>query len=193
MATSIEIEAKVLISEEDYKRVIKHYKKEYSIKKIQNNYFIDTDDLILKKYDISLRIREKGYFIMNIKTPLQEGLLEKRQTISQDQYEDFLTKGIFPAGDIKDLLLQLGIKIEELKVQASLLTERIEIENLQDGSLFSIDKNTYNGRVDYELELSGTSLERATADLKERCNQLGIDFVQNSKSKQIRALETIVK
>ena len=48
MATNIEIEAKVLISEKEYNNVLNHFKdrviKEYD----QINHYIDSDDLALK-------------------------------------------------------------------------------------------------------------------------------------------------
>lgn len=193
MATNIEIEAKVLINEDDYKRAIKYYKKENVTKITQINYYIDTDELLLKNFGIGLRIRYKGFYVLNIKAPLQEGLLEKNESISEETYKKFKDEGIFPSGAIKNLLLMFGIEIEKLKIQTSLKTERIEIENFSNGELFAIDKNSYNGLVDYELELEGTSLERAKSALKLKCDELKIPYVENIKSKQVRAMETIKK
>lgn len=193
MATNIEIEAKVLISEEDYNRVIKHYKKENVSTITQINYYVDTDDLLLKQFGIGLRIRHKGFYVLNMKAPLQEGLLEKKESITNEEYNLFKEKGIFPNGSIKNLLLMFGVDVNKLRIQTSLTTERINIENCCAGEIFAIDKNTYNGIVDYELELEGTSLERAKKALKEKCETLGIDFIENSKSKQVRAMETIKK
>ena len=39
--------------------------------------------------------------------------------------------------------------------------------------------------------MEGESLERAKAALKEICNELGIAYKENSKSKQVRAMDTI--
>ena len=86
-----------------------------------------------------------------------------------------------------------GVDITKLKIQTTLKTERIVIENFSDDEVFAIDKNYYNGLIDYELELEGTSLERAKNSLKEKCEELNIDFVENAKSKQVRAMETIKK
>lgn len=193
MATNIEIEAKVLISKEEYLKAIKFYKKENVTKINQTNYYIDTDDLYLKKFGILLRIREKGYFVMNLKAPLAEGLLEKKESITKEQYEDFKNKGIFPTSDIKSFLQMLGVDVNKLKIQTSLFTERTEIDNYEGGEIFSIDKNTYNGITDYELEMEGNSLSRAKNALKEKCLELGIPFIINEKSKQVRAMDTIKK
>ena len=193
MATNIEIEAKVLINEDDYNRVLKFYKKEELQKVTQLNYYIDTDALLLKQFGIGLRIRQKDFFVLNMKAPLQEGLLEKKESISEKEFDNFKNNGVFPNGSIKNLLLMFGVDITKLKIQTTLKTERIVIENFSDNEVFAIDKNYYNGLIDYELELEGTSLERAKNSLKERCEELNIDFVENAKSKQVRAMETIKK
>ena len=193
MATNIEIEAKVLINEDDYNRVLKFYKKEELQKVTQLNYYIDTDDLLLKQFGIGLRIRQKDFFVLNMKAPLQEGLLEKKESISEKEFDNFKNNGVFPNGSIKNLLLMFGVDITKLIIQTTLKTERIVIENFSDNEVFAIDKNYYNGLIDYELELEGTSLERAKNSLKEKCEELNIDFVENAKSKQVRAMETIKK
>ena len=193
MATNIEIEAKVLINEDDYNRVLKFYKKEELQKVTQLNYYIDTDDLLLKQFGIGLRVRQKDVFVLNMKAPLQEGLLEKKESISEKEFDNFKNNGVFPNGSIKNLLLMFGVDITKLKIQTTLKTERIVIENFSDDEVFAIDKNYYNGLIDYELELEGTSLERAKNSLKEKCEELNIDFVENAKSKQVRAMETIKK
>ena len=193
MATNIEIEAKVLINEDDYNRVLKFYKKEELQKVTQLNYYIDTDDLLLKQFGIGLRVRQKDFFVLNMKAPLQEGLLEKKESISEKEFDNFKNNGVFPNGSIKNLLLMFGVDITKLKIQTTLKTERIVIENFNDNEVFAIDKNYYNGLIDYELELEGTSLERAKNSLKEKCEELNIDFVENAKSKQVRAMETIKK
>lgn len=193
MATNIEIEAKVLINEDDYNRVLKFYKKEELQKVTQLNYYIDTDDLLLKQFGIGLRVRQKDFFVLNMKAPLQEGLLEKKESISEKEFDNFKNNGVFPNGSIKNLLLMFGVDISKLKIQTTLKTERIVIENFSDDEVFAIDKNYYNGLIDYELELEGTSLERAKNSLKEKCEELNIDFVENAKSKQVRAMETIKK
>lgn len=193
MATNIEIEAKVLINEDDYKRVLKFYKKEELQKVTQLNYYIDTDDLLLKQFGIGLRIRQKDFYVLNMKAPLQEGLLEKKESITEKEFENFKNNGILPNGSIKNLLLMFGVDITKLKIQTTLKTERIVIENFNENEVFAIDKNYYNGLIDYELELEGTSLERAKNSLKEKCEELNIDFVENAKSKQVRAMETIKK
>lgn len=193
MATNIEIEAKVLINEEEYKRVLKFYGKENLETITQLNYYIDTDDLLLKQFGIGLRIRQKDHFVLTMKAPLQEGLLEKKESLNEKEFLNFKDGSVFPAGSIKNLLLMFGVDVNKLKIQTTLKTERVEISNHEDAEIFAIDKNYYNGIIDYELELEGNSLEHAKNSLKERCEELNIPYVDNSKSKQVRAMETIKK
>ena len=85
MATNIEIEAKVLISEKEYNNVLNHFKdrviKEYD----QINHYIDSDDLALKKLGIGCRIREKdNTYTLTLKAPMAEGLLEKDEVLNKN-------------------------------------------------------------------------------------------------------------
>ena len=126
MQSNIEIEAKVLLSEEEYLTLIKYLHLERYKKIKQTNHYVDSVDRKLKANDIALRIRENEDFVLTLKTPLSEGLLEKNQTISWRDYSDLEEQGIFPNGDIKNFLEICGFNPLELKVLASLTTYRIE-------------------------------------------------------------------
>jgi Uncharacterized protein conserved in bacteria len=193
MATNIEIEAKCLLSKENYEKVIKTFKADKYNKGKQTNYYIDTNNLTLKKLGIGLRIREKEDFVITLKAPMAEGLLEKNEQISWKDYEDFRDNGVFPPSSIEDFIKMLGIDPRDLKIQTRLTTERIEIPEFENRGLFSIDRNSYNGIVDYELELEGNSLEQAKLNLKAICEEAKVPYEDNLKSKQSRALETIKK
>ena len=195
MQSNIEIEAKVLLSEEEYLTLIKYLHLERYKKIKQTNHYVDSVDRKLKSNDIALRIREKEDFILTLKTPLSEGLLEKNQTISWRDYSDLEEQGIFPNGDIKNFLEICGFNTRELKVLASLTTYRIELE-LNEGIL-CLDENVYginNNKRDYELEIESTSMEKAKEAAKKILNEAGItSFKFNTLSKQARAVMSITK
>ena len=192
MATNIEIEAKCLISKEDYNKIIDYYHADKYDRIKQVNHYIDTNDLKLNKAGFGLRIREKDDgFIINLKCPLAEGLLEKNEKITWREYESFRDDGTFPNCGIREFITMLNIDPNELKIQTTLKTERIEIENFKNEGDFAIDKNTYNGITDYELELEGNSLNKAKESLKNICEEAGVHYEDNSKNKQVRALETV--
>lgn len=192
MHSNIEIEAKVLLTKQQYDTVI-HYLHLERYKKVkQTNHYIDTEDQILKENDFALRVREKDDFVLTLKTPLSEGLLEKNQTLSWREYAYLEDKNIFPVGNIKDFLEICGFDISKLKVLASLTTFRIEFE--YDDGIVCLDENIYGENKDYELEIECNSMERAEELVKRLLNESGIEeFKFNSISKQARAINAVTK
>ncbi len=191
MHSNIEIEAKVLLQKEQYDQVVSYLHLERYTKIKQTNHYIDSTSRVLRDNDFALRVREKDDFVLTLKTPLSEGLLEKNQTLSWREYDALEDESIFPIGNIKSFLELCGFNTRELQVLASLTTYRIEFE-YEDG-LVSLDENHYgkNGKiVDYELEIESASMERAEELVKRLLQEAGItDFKFNTLSKQARALE----
>ncbi len=196
MQSNIEIEAKVLLSEEEFKAVINYLHLERYKKIKQINHYIDTPNRDLKEGDIALRVRETDNdFILTLKTPLSEGLLEKNQTLSWREYSELEENAVFPNGDIKNFLEICGFNVRDLRVLANLTTYRIELE--YDEGLLCLDENTYgnnNEFIDYELELECNSIKGAEILAKKVLNEAGINsFKFNTHSKQARAIAAISK
>ncbi len=192
MNSNIEIEAKVLLTAEQYDLLVNHLGLDKYRKVRQTNYYIDSKERILKHNDIALRIREKEDFMLTLKTPLSEGLLEKNQVISWREYENFERTNVFPTGDIKLFLEMLGFNPNQLEILATLHTERIEM-NVEDG-LLSLDRNTYSNTTDYEIEVEASSMDRAEEICRKVLSEVGItDFKFNTLSKQNRAMNALNK
>ncbi|HOA11503.1 MAG: CYTH domain-containing protein [Bacilli bacterium] len=189
MATSIEIEAKALLTKKDYNKVLKHFKLDVVDGYIQKNYYIDTENKDLRKLGLSLRVRRLNGYVISFKLPMAEGLLEKTQTLSREQFEDFETHGKFPEGDISDFIESLYISPSDLKIIATLTTLRIEQE-YEDLTL-AIDENRYGELQDFELEMEATSMKKAQYLLKKVCEEVGIDYKENLVSKQKRAMDAL--
>lgn len=189
MATSIEIEAKALLTHEDYEKILDHFGLDVSDGFIQKNYYIDTDNRDLRKLGLSLRIRKLNGYVMTLKLPMAEGLLEKSQNLLRDQFDLFQQKQVFPEGDISDFIESLYIRPEDLKIIASLSTLRIE-KQYEDLTL-AIDENRYADNQDYEIEIEATSLKRAKALLEKICAEVGIPYRENFDSKQKRAMNAL--
>ena len=189
MATSIEIEAKALLTKKDYNKVLKHFKLDVVDGYIQKNYYIDTENKDLRKLGLSLRVRSLNGYVISFKLPMAEGLLEKTQTLSREQFEDFETHGKFPEGDISDFIESLYISPSDLKIIATLTTLRIEQE-YEDLTL-AIDENRYGELQDFELEMEATSMKKAQYLLKKVCEEVGIDYKENLVSKQKRAMDAL--
>ena len=62
MNSTIEIEAKVLLTKEQYDTIVSYLGLERYRKSKQINYYIDSKDQILRKNEVVLRIREKDDF-----------------------------------------------------------------------------------------------------------------------------------
>lgn len=186
MSTNIEIEVKTLITKSEYDRVLEFFKNEKREAVCQTNYYIDTKDADLKKHEVSLRVRQLNGLLMTLKTPLSEGLLEKSQLISEHEFKAFREKGVFPTGTISEFIERLYIEPTSLTILAQLTTSRINIP--YNSYLLAVDQNEYANEVDYELEMEGSSLEKARFFLEEVCEKVGIKFVENKISKQKRAL-----
>jgi len=190
MSTNIEIEAKALVKENDYKKFVKEFAKVSKKPYEQINYYVDDVDNNISNFGISLRIRKKvNDFELTLKTPLSEGLLEKNQNITINEFKALKENKAFPDGDIKRFLIMLGFDIDKLKIMASLKTTRIDIE-YKDG-LLSLDKNEYSKKVDYEIEYEYNSKNGAISILKNLFKKLKVDYKENHDSKVVRAFNAI--
>lgn len=190
MSNAIEIEAKVLVNKDQYKILTKEFST-YP-RYVQTNYYIDTDDRALSKDGIALRIREKeGQYELTLKTPLSQGLLEKNAPITMNQFVELRDDGVFPETDLKRFLTMLDFDVNELKILTSLSTERIDVQ--YEHGLLSIDRNTYSGQTDYEVEFEYNNLEDAKRILGALLKEKGIEAPFSEKSKTARAMSAIGK
>lgn len=188
MSNAIEIEAKALVSQDDYRKLAKLFPD--SPRYTQTNHYIDSDERILFKEGIALRIREKNdQYELTLKTPLSQGLLEKNCVITKQQFDDFKEKGVFPKGDTSRFLTMLDIDIATLKILTSLTTDRIDVE--YKGGLLSIDRNCYSGKTDYEVEFEYNNLGGAKKVLSDLFEENGIAYTFTKASKTRRAMEAL--
>ncbi len=188
MSNAIEIEAKVLVSQDQYRKLTHQFKDcpRYQ----QTNYYIDNDERILAKEGIALRIREKnGKYVLTLKTPLSQGLLEKNESIDEEAFKAFLEKGEFPNVDEVRFLTMLDIDVSSLKILTSLTTDRVDV-NYKDG-LLSIDRNFYSGKTDYEIEFEYNSMDAAERILADLLREHDIPFHINKTPKVRRALKAL--
>ena len=190
MSNAIEIEAKVLLSKDDYQKLVKHFP--HAPRYVQTNHYIDSDDRVLLKDGIALRIREKkGLYELTLKTPLSQGLLEKNVAITIDDLVDLRDEDKFPQGDIARFLTMLDIDISQLKILTSMTTERIDIQ--YEGGLLSLDRSTYSGQTDYEVEFEFNNMNDAERILKNLLDELEIPCQFSRVSKIHRAMAAIGK
>ena len=192
MSNNIEIEAKVILSRQDYKKVFDTLKTKITDTHTQTNFYIDSQDRVLNKNDIALRIIEYNRtYVLTCKTPLSEGLLEKNQELSEKVALEMINLNRFPSGGIQDFLELLDIDVSNLEVLASLTTRRNELSI--DSSKISLDENTYGNKVDYEIEVEDSAMKLAEDRIEEILKPLGITYSLNKVSKQMRAIKAITE
>lgn len=190
MSTNIEIEAKILVSASDFEKLKVVLGVSDQIKVTQTNHYIDDAKGSLRQYGFALRIRELNQtYTLTLKSPMAEGTLEKNQVINQQIYLAFKEKNIFPSGLIQDFLTMFGFDTKQLKIITFLTTDRYETR--YEGRHVCLDKNSYHGITDYEVESEESSLKNAAETLKLLCEAAQIPYRENQISKYARAIKTL--
>lgn len=190
MSTNIEIEAKILVNEKEFNQLKTLLQIDEKLKVTQTNYYVDDQKGSLRSYGFALRIRELAQtYTLTLKSPMAEGTLEKNQQISKEAYLALQNQSIFPIGLIKDFLEMFGFDTATLKIITFLTTDRYETKF--EGRHVCLDKNTYHGLVDYEIESEESSLKNAAETLKLLCEKANIEYKANQISKYARAIKTL--
>ncbi len=188
MSDAIEIEAKALVSKEDYEKLVSLFRENESY--VQINYYIDNKNSDIRKKGLSLRIRfKKMKFEMTVKVPRTEGHIEKNVYISEEEFEGINGQTSFPNNEIKKFLEEKGVDTSTLYIKTVLSTRRIDAE--YEGGELAIDLNNYSGITDYEVELEHKDMATAEKCLKKLFDENNIPFTPNKRNKIRRALEAI--
>lgn len=160
----------------------------------QTNHYLDSQDFILRKKKLALRIRTFDRSAeMTLKVPQQVGNIEHNieLTLEEAQYlisQKSVTCGKTDLSEICDILKERGVDLESITLVGSLTTIRYE-QRLPIG-LAALDKNDYLGHTDYELELEVTDSEQGKKDFLAFLKKNHIEF-RFSKSKVVRFLDCL--
>ena len=149
-----EIEYKFLVSKEDFNRFLSYFDTQgnSAVRKIQINYYYDTDDNMLNKNDVTVRVRlEQDKLKFQIKKHTNTSMA----LFFSDEYCGCLER-------LPKVLRVEGIH-EELLLKGSLVTERREIKFGICGKL-CFDINMYLGVIDYEIEIEHTERDRESGE-----------------------------
>ena len=175
----IEYEERVMVSENDYKKVIDDltnagYKLEPFA--IENIYF-DNKDFYIDKNGMMLRIRNasQGIHELTLKIRQNEGVLEINETLNKHPQIDKC----------------LNNKFYEFKPIITLKTKRIEIPI--DDYLLAVDKNEYLDVIDYDIEVEANTQQRAKEVMLELCKKYNLQYDVNYKVKSARAFKRFKK
>ncbi|WP_077617321.1 CYTH domain-containing protein [Bacillus sinesaloumensis] len=158
MVQELEIEFKNILEEEEYHRLLSVFSIDEDKQVVQENYYFDTPQFSLKDNGAALRIREKkGTYILTLKQPVERGLLETHQPLTEQEAKHMLNGGPIVEGDIKTILNNLMIDPMDITYFGSLKTLRAEVEYKE--GLLVLDKSYYLNQVDYEVEYEVTDEE----------------------------------
>lgn len=192
MPLNIECEERIMISEEQYLKILEFYlRKEPNSRFInQKNDYIDTPDLYLKNNHMVLRMRtiygSASEFTLKIRG--EDGDKEYNQLVMIGELQSFVEHHLLPNGEILAILKEMGVDTANLSVKTSLETRRFEEK--EDDYLLVLDKNRYSDITDYNLEIEAPTKARATEVIKMFCEKYGLTY-EPCKSKSRRALEAM--
>lgn len=192
----MEFEHKSMLSEEDYNKLLKFFSHKG---KLQTNHYADTAEYSLDKLGITLRVRAKGEStILQMKVPKEGGKEELEESLSHEDYSDFLhrhNRFRYPAKFRIALHKVAGFKnMKDLKYLGVLTTDRRTIPAPNIKGEWALDKSTYpSGAVDYEIELEhGKGFEEdAQAILLNLLNEYRIEYRPSKLSKFQRFVQDI--
>ena len=188
MGKSLEYEARVMLSITQYNKLLLLMSEINPITLI-NEYFDDDNCSIIKSRKM-LRIRNLNFsgYELTLKIKGENGDTEYNQPISQKERDLFIRNGIFPDGEVKNLVKGI-IPLETISLITSLKTMRYE-KSIED-YLFVLDKNEYNGIVDYNLEIESDSKQKSVEIIKKYCKDYDIQYSEKYKGKSRRAILSV--
>lgn len=183
----IENEFATLLSEDEYQRLITMYSDKPS--NTQTNFYFDTPRFTLKASDVGLRIRKRDKYELTCKRKKGYQLKEFNVTLTDAEFETFITTGIIPSVEIENELQDL-IKNQKLVNYMTLSTYRIYFSYLR--GRIAIDKCTYVNKTDYELIYTATCYEQAKKEFVEFVKGQKITY-KKSQAKIMRAYDALRK
>lgn len=159
MTKEIEIEAKNLVTKDEFVHLCSSFQLKKQDFHVQHNHYFDTAHFDLKEKQSALRIREKQHkFVLTLKQPHEVGKLETHQSIDKQTMDHTLATGIIPNGDVANQLRELGVTTNTFTLLGTLTTSRAEID--YKGGTLVFDESSYLSIVDYELEYEGEEEEK---------------------------------
>ncbi|MBC2014759.1 CYTH domain-containing protein [Listeria welshimeri] len=151
MVKELEIEFRNLLTKEEYDRLVENFRVKEDDFFEQTNYYLDTANFGLKERNSALRIRKvETQYQLTLKTPEARGLMETTQILGDDQATAIISGANIPVGQVRDMLIEIGINHEDLQVFGSLKTIRAEKDYKK--GLLVFDKNFYSSISDFDLE-----------------------------------------
>ena len=187
---NMEYEARVMINEEQYLNIRKHYlNSKYSKEEIINeNFYFDTEDLKLTSSHKVLRMRKinNSKYELTLKIKGEKGDIEINHKLTDNEKDDLLENSIISYPPILDKLKESNIDPSSIRYITNLKTERLEVR--LESCLLVIDKNYYRNKVDFNLEVESSAKSLAKSQLEEIIKPFGLSIKKDYINKAKRAI-----
>lgn len=186
MSTNLEIESKVMITEDEYISLLANLKTKKTYKQI--NYYLSNKENTSNESKLGIRVRKvRGIYELTVKVPKDDGKLEINQILSLKSYVFLKYFGVFPQGEVFDYLTINKLEdTNKLKIIGRLTTYRTDIKYNE--SKISIDKSKYNHKVDYEIECESSSKGESLKDMLLFLLEHNIEYKKSEHTKLARFL-----
>jgi uncharacterized protein YjbK len=155
---------------------------------LENEYY-DTSSLSILKSKNMLRVRIlDSSFDLTLKVARSTLLGDKEfhQTLTKDEYLNLKNNNIFPNGKIKDILINEGINIFDIKYKTTLFCIRYEFYS--DDTTICLDKNKYDNITDFNIEVESSSYQKSLNKNLELSKKFSYELKEDYKTKYMRAL-----
>ena len=187
---NMEYEARVMINEEQYINIRKHYLNSKYPKEviINENFYFDTEDLKLTSSHKVLRMRKinNSKYELTLKIKGENGDIEINHKLTDKEKDDLLENSIISYPPILDKLKESNIDPSSIRYITNLKTERLEVR--LEYCLLVIDKNYYRNKVDFNLEVESSAKSLAKSQLEEIIKPFGLSIKKDYINKAKRAI-----
>ena len=187
---NMEYEARVMINEEQYINIRKHYlNSKYPKEEIINeNFYFDTEDLKLTSSHKVLRMRKinNSKYELTLKIKGEKGDIEINHKLTDKEKDDLLEKSIISYSPILNKLKESNIDPSSIRYITNLKTERLEVR--LEYCLLVIDKNYYRNKIDFNLEVESSAKSVAKSQLEEIIKPFGLKIKKDYINKAKRAI-----
>lgn len=159
MSEEIEIEYKAMLTKEQFDAIFAVYPFPNE-PVVQTNHYFETDDFALKEANAALRIRDmSGAYVVTLKQAKTDHVLETHDTITAEEFSDWVDDKIIYPPAINKALTKLNIHAADLHYAGALTTKRYTFE--KDKVHYCLDESHYAGIRDYELEIEESTFGSA--------------------------------
>ncbi len=187
METIHEIEFKALITKTTYQNILNDFTEGDHTHYLQTNYYLSHP--ILDELLFMLRIRAfDNRYELTLKQRLEIGNIETNITISEETKNKILNQEPVE-NEIFTILKKYNINSIELVSKMSLSTYRYDFK--LDYGVLSLDKNTYNGLCDYEIEYEVINHDAGLQQFLELASKYNIEYLKNCPSKIKRVIDSM--